>query len=226
MSKFWIFLTAAIVALGILFFATKKDDPAVSSFTGDAKKVLTDDHVIKAPNEKAVLIEYGDFQCPACGVAYQPLKQAKAQFKDQVTFVFRHLPLTQIHPNAFAAARAAEAAGNQNKFFEMHDKLYETQSAWGEVATNQQSLFEGYAEELGLDMPKFKSDYASEAVANRINRDVATAKNTFNATGTPTFILNGNKIENPASSFEAYSKLLSDAITKAGGTPSTTNSAQ
>lgn len=219
MSRFWIILAAVVVGLGVLFFVTKKDDTPSTSFTGDPRKVQTDDHTIKAPNEKVVLIEYGDFQCPACGAAYQPLKQAKALFKDQVTFVFRHLPLSQIHPNAFAAARAAEAAGMQGKFFEMHDKLYETQNAWGEVSTNQQKLFEGYAEELGLDMNKFRTDYASEAVAERINRDIATAKGTFDASGTPTFILNGEKIENPAATKDAFAKMLSDAITKAGGTP-------
>lgn len=214
MNRFWIILTAIIIGLGVLFVVTKKDDPNSSTFKGDAKQVQSDDHVMKAPNEKVILIEYGDFQCPACGAAYQPIKDATEQLKDQVTFVFRHLPLTQLHPNAFAASRAAEAAANQGKFWEMHDKLYETQSIWGNTSSNQQSLFESYAEELKLDMTRFKADYVSEAVATRINRDASSAKSAFDASGTPTFILNGTKIENPSPTAAAFVKVLSEALTK------------
>lgn len=218
MNRFWIVLTIVVVGLIGAFIITGKDSSQKTTFTGDATKVQTDDHIIKASNEKVVLIEYGDYQCPACGAAYAPLKAATEQLKDQVTFVFRNLPLTSLHPNAFAAARAAEAAAKQGKFWEMHDRLYETQDSWGNVTTNQQSLFEGYAQELGLKMDQFKTDYASEETANRINRDVSSAKSGFDATGTPTLVLNGEKIENPASTTEAYVKVLSEAITKAGGT--------
>ncbi len=212
MNRFWIVLTIVIAGLIAAFVFTGKDKAAQTNFNGDAAKVQSDDHTIKAPNEKVILIEYGDYQCPACGAAFAPVKAAVEQLKDQVTFVFRNLPLTSLHPNAFAAARAAEAAAVQGKFWEMHDRLYETQNAWDNVATNQQSLFEGYAQELGLNMDQFKADYASEKIADRINRDVASAKSGFNATGTPTFIVNGKKIENPSSTTENYVKLLTDAI--------------
>ncbi len=217
MNRFWIVLTIVVVGLIAAFVFTGKEKNQQSTFSGDATKIQEEDHVMKAPNEKVVLIEYGDYQCPACGAAYAPIKAAVEQLKDQVTFVFRNLPLTSLHPNAFAAARAAEAAAKQGKFWEMHDRLYETQNSWGNVATNQQALFEGYAEELGLNMEQFKTDYASEETANRINRDVASAKSGFNASGTPTLILNGEKIENPTSTTDAYVKVLTEAITKAGG---------
>ena len=222
MNRFWIILAVVIVGLGALFVISKPKDSANNSFKGDARQLQSDDHVRNGTGKKVTLIEYGDLQCPSCGAFYPILKQLETPYNDQVSFVFRHFPLISIHPNAFAAARAAEAAGNQGKFFEMHDKLYETQSVWGEVATNQQTLFEGYAQELGLDMTKFKTDYASTAVSDRINRDVSSAKQ-FNVSGTPTFILNGVKIDNPGSEAD-FAKVLDDAITKAGGTPPSASS--
>jgi len=216
-NRFWIFLAVVVIGLGALFVITKPKEEASSSFKGDAKQLQTDDHIRGNKNAKVILVEYGDLQCPSCGAFYPIIKQLETTHSDQVAFVFRHFPLISIHPNAFAAARAAEAAGNQGKFFEMHDKLYETQDSWGQVSSNQQKLFEGYAEELGLDMTKFRADYASEAVAARINRDVSSAKQ-FDVSGTPTFILNGTKIDNPSNA-AGFEKILNDAITKTGGTP-------
>lgn len=217
MNRFWIILTAVVIVLIGLFVVTGKDKQSAINFTGDAKKVQSDDHIRNGRDKKVTLIEYGDFQCPSCGAFYPIIKQLEEKYSDQVSFGFRHFPLISIHPNAFAAARAAEAAGDQGKFFEMHDKLYETQAAWGQVSTNQQALFESYAKELGLNMETFKKDYVSQATADRINRDVSSAKQ-FSIQGTPTFILNGEKIANPAD-LAAFEKVLNEAITKAGGTP-------
>ncbi len=218
MNRFWIVLSIVVLGLIGIFVFTGKEDTA-TTFTGDAKQVQKDDHFRNGSDKKVTLIEYGDFQCPSCGAYYPLLKELEEEYKDLVNFGFRHYPIISIHPNAFSAARASEAASNQGKFFEMHDKLYETQSAWGQISTNQQALFESYAQELGLDMTKFKADYTSEAVATRINRDMSSAKQ-FNISGTPTFILNGNKIEVPGYEDEAgFKKILNDAIKKAGGTP-------
>lgn len=219
MKRFWIILTVAVLGLVALFIFTKPDENngGNANFEGNARELQADDHVRNARDKKVTLIEYGDFQCPSCGSYYPILKQLEEKYREHVSFAFRHFPIINIHPNAFAASRAAEAAGKQGKFFEMHDKLFETQNSWGQVATNQQSLFESYAEELGLNMEQFKADYISQAVADRINRDVSSAKQ-FNISGTPTFILNGEKIENPGD-VAAFEKVLNDAITKAGGTP-------
>lgn len=212
MKRFWIILGVVVAGLALLFIFNKPAEQSEDTFNGDAKVVQADDHTIKAPKEKVVLIEYADFQCPSCAAVYPILKELKFKYKENVTFVFRHLPLIQIHPNAFAAARAAEAASNQGKFWEMHNQLFETQNSWGQLSTNQQKVFESYAEDLGLDMTKFKADYASEEIAARINRDVSSATQ-FDASGTPTFILNGNKIENPRDK-AGYESLLDDAIAK------------
>ncbi len=212
MNRFWIILTIVVVAFVGLFFMTKKDSSNTVSDV-DPKVVSEIDHVRGDENSPVTLIEYADFQCPGCKSYYPILKSLESKYDGKVRFVFRHFPLTQIHPNAFAASRAAEAASNQGKFFEMHDKLFETQDLWGQASTNQQSLFEGYAEDLGLDMAKFTSDYKSSEVADRINSDVESGREAFSITSTPTFILDGEKIDNPTD-VAGFSKLLDKALEK------------
>lgn len=221
MKRFWIILGVVILGMAAIFiFTGGSDKNSGGSFSGDAKQLQADDHVRNQRDLPVTLIEYGDFQCPSCGAYYPIVKSLEKEYDSQVTFVFRHFPLRSIHPNAQAGALAAEAAAKQGKFFEMHDKLFETQSVWGQVASNQQSLFEGYAKELGLNIDQFKADYKSSEVANRINRDVSSGKQ-FNITGTPTFIVNGVKIDNPKDA-TAFKQVLDEAIKKAGGTPPTT----
>lgn len=215
MNRFWIILTVVVLGLIGLFFVVKKDDTSTKvSVDGDVNKVLKDDHVRGNKDAKVVLIEFGDFQCPGCGAYYPMLKSLEETYGGNVAFVFRHFPLSQIHPNAFAASRAAEAAAEQNKFFEMHDKLYETQSVWGQATDNQQALFEGYAKELGLDMGQFEKDYASSKVADRINRDLSMGQQDFSVNSTPTFILNGEKLSPNPKDQDAFAKLIDEAIKK------------
>lgn len=213
MNRFWIILAVVIAALIGLFVVTKPDSTengSSSNIQGDPASIQSDDHVLGKKNSKVVMIEYLDFQCPSCGAYYPIVKDVEADYKDKVAFVVRHYPIIQIHPNAFSAARAAEAAGDQGKFFEMHDKLYETQQAWGQVTSNQQQLFEGYAEELGLNLDQFRKDYSSEATSERINRDVKTGKQ-MGVEGTPTFFINGEKIKTPADK-AGFEKLLDQAL--------------
>ena len=214
MNRFWIVLSIVVVVFIGLFIFNKDDTPS-SNFSGDATKVLEQDHIRGDKNAPVALIEYGDFQCPACGSFYPMLKTLEETYQGKVQFVFRHFPLSQIHPNAFAAARASEAAGKQGKFFEMHDKLYETQTIWGSSTTNQQSLFEGYAKEIGLSMEQFKTDYESTEVADRINFDIDSGTQTFSLNSTPSFILQDKKIENPQDE-TGFEKLIDAALTEAG----------
>ncbi len=154
------------------------------------------DHVFGKVDSKVVLVEYGDFQCPSCGGAYPQLKTLKSEYKDRIAFVFRHFPLTTIHPNAFAASSAAEAASKQGKFWEMHDKLYETQSTWENISPEKRGdVFISFAQELGLNVDTFKNDLSSESVSAKINYDRALGgKAGVNAT--PTLFLNGKKLSN------------------------------
>jgi protein-disulfide isomerase len=135
------------------------------------------------------LVEFSDFQCPACLAVQAPLTQILAKYQGKVEFVYRYFPLVSIHKNAQMSAQAAEAAGLQGKFWEMHDKLFSTQSAWEGIADPKES-FVGYAKELGLDTAKFATDLVSQSVVDAVNADSATATR-YNLQGTPTFFVNG-----------------------------------
>lgn len=210
--------TVAALALGAGLYAAIQfvpDAPGAGP-AGSVAAVTTEDHVIgSGPVE---LIEYSDFQCPACK-SYQPMvKRLIAERGDSVTFVYRHFPLATIHRNATVAAEAAEAAALQGKFWEMHDRLFDGQSSW-DTDRNPELVFESYARDLGLDVDRFKSDLASSAVKDRVTRDV-TSGNTANVQGTPTFFLNGARLDN-ARSYEDFRSAIDSAIgAQSGAAPS------
>jgi protein-disulfide isomerase len=172
-------------------------------------------HLLSTGSTGVVLIEYGDFQCPACASYHPILQQVKAVYKDQVTFQFRHFPLEAIHVNARASSRAAEAASLQGKFWEMHDILFENQQAWSETS-DPVGVFEGFAKQIGLDVAKFSTDYRSATVNATINADLNEGKR-IGVESTPSFILDGVKIDNPGASAEAFAVLIEEAIAKKTG---------
>jgi protein-disulfide isomerase len=146
-------------------------------------------------NAKNVMVEYGDLQCPACGAAHPYVKDMLKKYGNDMKFVFRHFPLTQ-HRNAINAAMAAEAAGVQNKFWEMHDMLYEHQNEWSEL-NNPQDTFVAYAKSLKLDVNKFKSDLTNATLRSKINSQLNSG-NVAGVDATPTFFLNGVKLDTGA----------------------------
>ena len=160
-------------------------------------------------SSKVILIEYSDFQCPACRAYYLLIRELVQTYGDRIAIVYRHYPLKSIHVNAEPAAWASEAANNQGKFWEMHDLLFEKQAEW-EKASNLKVIFSEYATLLELDKAKFLADLDSKQVKNIVNDQRQSAlKNGFNST--PTFVLNGKKIDNPPS-IEAFKILLNQAI--------------
>jgi len=138
------------------------------------------DHV-RGTATAPVIVEYGDYECPYSRAAYRSIERVEAQA--EVRFVFRHFPLTEIHPHARAAARAAEAAATQARFWEMHDLLFSRQHALGDDDLRR------YAAELGLDVERFDTDRASHAVAERVERDVRSGKASGEVLGTPTLFI-------------------------------------
>jgi protein-disulfide isomerase len=155
--------------------------------------VREDDWTLGSPRARATLVEYADFQCPACASVSVVLKQMLEKYPDDLRLVYRHFPLTQIHPNATVAAKAAEAAGKQGKFWEMSSILFEKQGEWSNQP-NPVSLFAQYAVSLGLNSEQFSSDLLSSEVAERVERGAAEAR-AFALTGTPSLFLNGEKIQ-------------------------------
>lgn len=150
---------------------------------------------------KMTLVEYSDFQCPACGRNYPWVEEVFAEYKDRISFTYRQFPLpSRIHKNALPASYASEAAGMQGKFWEMADMLFKNQADWSE-SVSAQITFEGYAQKLGLDMAKYKADVKSDAVKAKVERDLQSGKLSL-VDHTPTFFINGKKSDNPSSAQE------------------------
>lgn len=135
------------------------------------------------------VVEFSDYQCPACASVHEPLKQILSKFEGKVSYVHRHFPLTSIHKNALFAAQATEAAHNQGKFWEMGDLLFTKQSDWAGVE-DPKSKFAEYAASLGMDKDRFEKELESEEVKTRVSVDMLAASR-YALGGTPTFFVNG-----------------------------------
>jgi protein-disulfide isomerase len=142
------------------------------------------DHVRGSPVAH-LIIEYGDYECPYSRQAFHAIEQVEQQLGGNVRFAFRHFPLTGIHPHAFAAATAAEAAARQGRFWDMHELLFHRQKALEDGDLRR------YAAQLGLDVAAFDRDRASSAVADRIRRDVDSGLASGHVAGTPTLFIDG-----------------------------------
>lgn len=212
MNKQFVAIVIVVIAAlgGVFMLASNSDKQSGSSNNSSAQ---TSDHTVGAGNKGVTLIEYGDFQCPACKSYYPIIKSIKEQYGDDIKFQFRHFPLVQIHPNAFIASRAAEAAGKQGKFFEMHDLLYENQDSWKD-SSEPSTIFETYAEQLGLNVDQFKLDLASEEIASIINADVKSGQ-AIGANSTPTFVINDKKVDPLPTSADEFKALIEEAIKNA-----------
>jgi protein-disulfide isomerase len=193
-GKFVTLIVAIIVLSFAYYFYAMSQKGAEPTGT---VTVTENDHIRGNLTGKVTLVEFGDFQCPACG-AYEPIvRQVTKDNADIMKIVFKHFPLTQIHQNALLAAKASEAASNQGKFWEMHDMLYDTQKDW-EGSLNARDTFIGFAKTLGLDTTKFAADLNSPAIENKILAEYKEGT-LLGVQGTPTFFVNGKQIENPQS---------------------------
>ena len=182
-------LVLAVVA-GLWFTRSARQQPTVSVAAGSpgANPPQT-----KGRADAPVTIEeFGDYQCPPCGALYPELEKITADYGDRVRLVFRHYPLVRIHPNALAAAHAAEAAGLQGKFWQMHDQLYRGQKSW-ERAGDVRAAFAAYARSLGLDAERFARDMNGGEVDTRISADLERARS-LGVDSTPVLFVNGRKL--------------------------------
>ncbi|HEX8763343.1 MAG TPA: thioredoxin domain-containing protein [Candidatus Saccharimonadales bacterium] len=216
-KRFWVIIGVIIVVfVGILMLGGKDDKKDTNGGNGTQPT----NHVKGKLDSKVKLVEYGDFQCPGCGSYYPIVSQILSKYQDKISFQFRNLPLTQIHQHAFAAARAAEAANAQGKFWEMYDMLYANQQSWS-ASSRPTDSFKQYATQLGLNADQFQKDFSSSKANDVINADIAAFKKTGQSLGTPTFFLNGKKInlkdvssDQSVPSFEKFAKLLDDELAK------------
>lgn len=206
---FWI---GFVVVLGLIIWglavAINKplDDQAR---VGEPALVSAEDNVIGPANAPVTLIEYSDYQCPACR-AYAPMiDRILDEASSSVRFVYRHYPLPQ-HKNAEGAAQAAEAAGNQGKFFDMSRVIFENQKVWENLAPIQaKAEFREYAQKMGLDMAAFDRDYELPSIKAKIRSQLQEGR-LIGVNATPTFFVNGKAINNPTT-YEEFLEIIRDA---------------
>ena len=204
-KTFWAILAVIVVIFGgILVF--NKDEAKKSS---GSTAVKATNHVIGSTSTGVKLVEYGDYECPVCGRYYPLVEQVKEKYKDKIQFQFRNLPLITVHKQALLAARTAEAAGKQGKYWEMYNLLFQNQANWSQM-DDAKPAFEQYATQLGLNVEQFKKDVADPATNEVVQADIDEFKKTGERMATPTFFLDGKSIK-PAS-VEEFSKLIDDAI--------------
>jgi protein-disulfide isomerase len=197
MRRYLPFIIVALVALitlgaGTILYRSKR--PPVLTISKElASKVNSGEspHIRGPADARVTLEEFGDFQCPPCGKLAGPLKQLEHDFDPRLRVIFHHFPLVN-HQHARQAAIAAEAAGMQGRFWEMHDLLYREQAAWS-IAADAQALFNSYAGVLGLDVERFKKDVESEAVKARVEADQKRGAS-LGVQNTPTIFLNNRAV--------------------------------
>lgn len=184
----------ALVVLLIVSFVisqkSKKIDPAIINSVAVTEPTA---HVKGNLESELTLIEYSDFQCPACKNAAPQIQSLVDQHGESFQLEYRHFPLRSIHPNAQIGAQAAEAAGMQGKFWEMHDMLFDKQSEWSE-SFNPKRFFAEYATELGISPERLLYDLESDTVKSIVNAQFDEASE-LGLPGTPSFVLNGEQID-------------------------------
>ena len=188
-------LTVLIVA-GILVFGSRSSTEKITAKTVDAPELVRESSQALGPADaKVTIVEFADFQCPACAASHPTLKQLITDYGDKIRFVFRHYPLA-MHANAQLAARAAEAAGKQGKFWELHSLLYENQNAWA-FQLKPEGKFVEYAKELGLNEEQFKADLTDVTTADKIAQDMGDG-DALGVDATPTIYFNSEKLGSPS----------------------------
>lgn len=206
MKKYLVPAIFTILIVAVLFFAIRAlvssgndassdtASPTPTSLTDKQKEGLKEGQKTGNPDAAIVLTTFGDLQCPACKAFEPTLLELRSKYSDKLLVIWKNFPLyPQPHKNARVAAYAAEAAANQGKFWQMHDKLYEVQDDWAELS-DPKDKFKGYAKDLGLDVDKFSKDIDNQVGKDTIDRDLALAKE-LKLGGTPSFFLNGEAVE-------------------------------
>lgn len=219
MNSYRPFLIIALVLLvaaagtALLLESNQRGDALPSTDTQSPDKASKN----TSADTVVTLEEFGDYQCPPCGQLHPTLKKLKQDYGARLNFIFRNLPLTKIHQNALAAAQAAEAARMQNRFWEMHDLLYENQSLWKDDV-NPRSIFIKFATDLGLNIAQFTRDLDDKQIQLRIEADEdAAAKQGID--GTPTILINGRQLRAEMTTPEGVRKGI-ELMLSAGTTPS------
>jgi protein-disulfide isomerase len=198
---------AVILASGIAFYWSRQSS-ASGGGSGDTTIAANvgGGHIRGKDSAPITLVEFGDYECPACGYYYPMVEEVLHRYPDKVKLEFHHYPLVQMHAHALAAAMAAEAAADQGKYWEMHDMLYKHQSQWAR-SLNPEGQFLAFAAEIGLDANKFMRSLKSPDVEKRILEDIQRGSKA-KVNSTPTFIIDGRSLEPLPKGVDDFAKII------------------
>ncbi len=178
-----------LLVIGAIAFYYGKNNPSAPAETD--LLIREDSQTITAASSTVTLVEFGDYECPACATIAPLVESILKEYEGRLTFVFRNFPLVQ-HTRAIIAAEAAETAADQGKFWEMNKLLYQKQNEWV-ASENPESLFAQYATELGMNAAAFSQSLADHKYADKIQRDTEDGR-ALNIAATPTFFINGERL--------------------------------
>ena len=205
---FWLafIIILALIVWGMIIAMNK---PQTKPGLSTPAPISATDHIRGPADAKVTLIEYSDFQCPACGMYYPVAEKLFAQSSTTLRMVYRHFPLPQ-HQNARLAAAVSEAASNQSKFWDMYSLIFANQPVWSELSdVKARETFQGYATKIGLDIATYTKDLDSDVVKAKIDADQADGEK-IGINSTPTFFVNGKAIVNPQG-YDAFKKIIDEA---------------
>jgi len=197
-----VILVAVVVAAGLAVYWSRQSSASGAGSNASIEANAGGGHVRGKASAPVTLVEFGDYQCPACGYFYPMVEELLRRYPDKVKLEFHHYPLIQMHPYALPAARAVEAAADQGKFWEMHDLIYKNQPTWSR-SPNPEGQFLAYAADLGLDANKFMRAMKSPDIEKRILEDIQRGSDAKVAS-TPTFIVNGLSLDPLPSGVEEF----------------------
>jgi protein-disulfide isomerase len=208
-GKVIVIITVLVVA-GAIFWGIRTQDSGSKNVNVE---VTDEDTYLGNKDAKVTLVEYSDFQCPACKAYEDIVKQLRESYSgEDLRIVYRHFPLRSRHPNADLAAQAAEAAGEEGKFWEMKDELFKNQAEWSQEK-DPRGLFGAYAKSIGLDVAEFDEDLLSDDDSKeRVEKDYQSGV-ALGVNSTPTFILNGVILKNPQN-LDEFKKLIDAELKK------------
>jgi protein-disulfide isomerase len=199
-------LAIVLIILGLIWLVNTPSNTTLSLF---APAINSSDITQGDKNAKVTLIEYADFQCPACATYHPIINRLLSDEKGNIYYAYRMFPLTNIHPNSHISAQAAYSAYKQGEFFEYSDLLFNNQKDWANV-TDPRSIFIGYAKELNLDLKKFQTDMNSSEAKDYVNKSEQAALS-LGINATPTFFVNGKQIQNPQN-YAEFKKIIDNGI--------------
>ncbi len=219
--------TKLFIVLGLLAFALACNNTSNKTNTtavNGAKSATTSQipanapvgamppNLLGSPTAAVTVEEFADFQCGACASVHTTMKNVQAAYGSRIKFIYRHFPLTQMHKNAYDASVAAESAREQGKFWDMQNQLFSNQKTW-ENSASARDIFEGYAQNIGLDVEKFKTDMLGMATKSRVDADIQRGR-ALNISSTPTIYINGVSIPFAQMNIDAIKQIIDAELQK------------